>query len=107
MSSATYSLFRRAILAEKQVICTYGQLRRELCPHIIGTNKDGDEVVLAWQFGGESSGSLPQWRCLKVANVHDARARDGEWFAGGSHRATQSCVTRIDLDINVHVRKPR
>ena len=29
---------------------------RELCPHIIGTNKRGEEVVLAWQFGGESSG---------------------------------------------------
>lgn len=107
MPSTTYALFRAAILAERQVICTYGQLRRELCPHIIGTNKDGDEVVLAWQFAGESSGSLPQWRCLKLANVRDAGARDGKWFAGASHRATQTCVTTIDLDINVHVRKLR
>ena len=78
---------------------------RELCPHIIGTNKRGEEVVLAWQFGGESSGPLPQWRCLKLANVSDARPREGRWHEGGSHQTTQTCVSDIDLDINVHVRK--
>ncbi len=59
MPSPTYTLFRNAILAEQQVVCTYDGRRRELCPHIIGTNKSGEEVVLAWQFAGESSGSLP------------------------------------------------
>jgi hypothetical protein len=110
MSSATYILFRNAILAEQQVVCTYGGRYRELCPHIIGTNKDGEEAVLAWQFGGESSGRLPQWRCLKLANVRNPvnpRARDGRWHEGGSHKTTQKCVTGIDLDINIHVRKLR
>jgi hypothetical protein len=107
MPSPTYALFRNAIFAEQQVICSYGGHHRELCPHIIGTNKDGDEAVLAWQFGGESGGKLPQWRCLKLANVRNARARDGRWHEGGSHIKTQTCVTNIDLDINVHVRKRR
>ena len=107
MPSATYALFRNAILTEQQVLCTYGGRPRELCPHIIGTNKDGDEAVLAWQFAGESNGKLPQWRCLKLANVRDARARDGRWHEGGSHQTTQTCVTEIDLDINVDVRKLR
>jgi hypothetical protein len=107
MPSAIYTLFRNAILAEKQVVCTYSGRPRELCPHIIGTNKDGEEVVLAWQFAGKSSGKLPQWRCLKLANVRAARARDGSWHVGGSHKTGQRCVTRIDLDINIHVRKLR
>jgi hypothetical protein len=107
MPSAAYTLFRGAILAEQQVTCSYGGYRRELCPHIIGANKDGEEAVLAWQFGGESSGKLPQWRCLKLANVRNARARDGRWHEGGSHKSEQSCVTNIDLDINIHVRKRR
>ena len=71
MPSATYTLFRNAILGEQQVVCIYDGRFRELCPHIIGTNKRGEEVVLAWQFGGESSGPLPQWRCLKLANVSE------------------------------------
>jgi hypothetical protein len=107
MPSAAYTLFRNAILSEQQVLCTYDGRRRELCPHIIGTNKNGEEVVLAWQFAGESSGKLPQWRCLKLATVSHARTRSGRWHAGGSHKTEQKCVTEIDLDINVHVRKLR
>jgi hypothetical protein len=107
MQSAAYTIFRNAILAGQQVVCRYGDRNRELCPHIIGTNKRGEEVVLAWQFAGESSGPLPQWRCLKLAEVSDARTRAGRWHEGGSHRTTQTCVSDIDLDINVHVRKRR
>jgi hypothetical protein len=107
MPSANYTLFRNAILAEEQVTCIYEDRKRELCPHIIGTNKRGDEVVLAWQFGGESSGSLPQWRCLRLANVSEACSRKGPWYAGDSHKTEQKCVVNIDLDINVHVRKLR
>jgi hypothetical protein len=107
MPSATYTLFRNAILDEQLVVCRYDSRVRELCPHIIGTNKRGEEVVLAWQFGGDSSGPLPQWRCLKLANVSRARTRDGRWHESGSHQTTQTCVSDIDLDINIHVRKRR
>jgi hypothetical protein len=107
MASTIYVLFRNAILREQQVTCIYDGRYRELCPHIIGTNRSGEEVVLARQFAGESSGRLPQWRCLRLANVRDARARDGRWYAGGSHKTSQKCVTEIDLDINIHVRKLR
>jgi hypothetical protein len=107
MPSPAYLVFRNAILAERQVVCTYDGRARELCPHIIGTNKEDEEAVLAWQFAGESSGKLPQWRCLKLANVRDARARGGRWHEGGSHKATQKCVTGIDLDVHIHVRNLR
>jgi hypothetical protein len=106
-STTTYALFRDAILCEQQVVCRYDGRVRELCPHIIGTNKSGEEVVLAWQFAGESSGPLPQWRCLKLANVSNAHMREGRWHEGRSHRTTQTCVSDIDLDINIHVRKRR
>jgi hypothetical protein len=107
MPDAVYTLFRNAIRGEQQVVCLYDGRIRELCPHIIGTNRRGEEVVLAWQFGGESSGPLPQWRCLRLANVRNARTRQGRWHEGGSHRSVQTCVSDIDLDINVHVRKSR
>jgi len=105
MPSSTYKIFRDAILAAQQVTCTYQGRRRELCPHIIGHDKEGREAVLAWQFAGGSSGLLPQWRCLKLAGVSDARTRNGKWHTGSYHRTTQVCVSSIDLDINVHVRK--
>jgi hypothetical protein len=109
MASATYSLFRKAILEEKQVTCTYDGYRRELCPHIIGCTRD-EEKVLAFQFGGESKSGLPrggEWRCLYLSRVLDAPMRVDPWFAGGRHRTAQRCVEDIDLDINVHVRRLR
>ncbi|VIO74509.1 hypothetical protein CI1B_52820 [Bradyrhizobium ivorense] len=107
MPSPAYTLFRKAILTEQQVVCLYDGRPRELCPHIIGHNKSGEEVVLAWQFAGESSGKLPQWRCLRLARVGDTGLRRGRWHEGGSHQTTQTCVSAIDLDINIHVRKRR
>jgi hypothetical protein len=107
MPSLTYTLFRKAILTEQQVICLYDGRPRELCPHIIGHNRSGEEVVLAWQFAGESSGKLPQWRCLRLAQVSDVGLRKGGWHEGGSHLTPQTCVSAIDLDINIHVRKRR
>ena len=107
MPSATYTLFRNAILREQQVVCCYDGRVRELCPHIIGVNRQGEEVVLAWQFAGSSSGKLPQWRCLKLAHVRDAATRTGRWHEGGLHRSQQTCVRDVDLDINIHVRKRR
>ena len=97
MPSATYAVFRKAILAGKQVVCSYEGRPRELCPHIIGTNRNGEAVVLAWQFGGESSGRLPQWRCLKLANVQDARARDGRRRRPAAQHAEQFIT--IDLGL--------
>jgi hypothetical protein len=107
MPTSTYTLFRKAIRAGQQVTCTYRGLHRELCPHIIGTNKRGEEAVLAWQFAGESSGKLPEWRCLRLSEVRNAHARDGRWHEGDSHNTVQTCVSRIDLDINIDVRKLR
>jgi hypothetical protein len=110
MPSANYNLFRKAILEEKQVLCTYEDHRRELCPHIIG-HTGGEEKVLAFQFAGETSkGRLPPgggWKCLFLARVREVRLRSGPWREGESHTQTQACVRDNDLDINVHVRRTR
>ena len=105
----TYNLFRDAILRERQVTCTYRKHYREVCPHIIGHRK-GQEVVLAFQFAGQSERGLPrdgQWRCLYLSEVSDARLRDGRWYTGSSHVSAQSCVETVDLDVNIHVRRLR
>lgn len=109
MPSATYLLFRQAILSESPVACVYKGRPRALCPHILG-HKDGEEKVLAFQFAGETSSELPpngEWRCLTLADVRFARMQNGPWHSGPYHRRSQSCVEEVDLDINVHVRKAR
>jgi hypothetical protein len=107
MPSATYQIFREALLHEKQVACSYGGYPRELCPIILGHTRD-EEKVLAYQVGGSSKSGLPhggEWRCLFLARVSNARMRDGPWREGARHQAPQSCVEAVDLDVNIHVRK--
>jgi predicted DNA-binding transcriptional regulator YafY len=107
MPSAVYELIREAIQKEKQVTCLYKRMYREICPVVIGHAK-GVEKLLAYQFGGETTSSrLPQWRCLFIAEISDVHLRDGPWYEGGGHQATQTCVTDVDIDVNIHIRKRR
>ena len=108
-SSATYRLFRDAILHAKRVACTYDGYAREVCPVIIGHTGDA-EMVLAYQTSGGSGQGLPPggaWKCFRLANVRAARLSDGPWREGDGHSQTQSCVHDVDLDIDIHVRRRR
>jgi uncharacterized protein len=103
--SAAFTLFHRAILERRQVVCRYKGQRRELCPHILGHTK-GAEVVLAYQFGGGSAGGLPpkgEWRCLYLSQIQDIELREGRWHSGSQHRTRQKCVDKVYIDVNLMV----
>jgi hypothetical protein len=103
--SATFALFHRAILERQQISCTYKGYPREICPHVLG-HSAGTEKALVYQFGGESSRGLPargEWRCLDLSEVRDAKACQGRWHSGETHRTTQRCVERVYVDVNTDV----
>ena len=60
MPSATYDLFRTAMLGEKAVACVYDGHPRVVCPVILGRTH-GEEKVLAFQVGGTSRSGLPPY----------------------------------------------
>ena len=96
MPSATYLLFRQAILSQAQVACIYKGRTRELCPHVLG-HKEGQEKVLAFQFAGETNSGLPpggEWRCLTLADVRFARMKSGTWHSGPTTAARRLAWTR-------------
>ena len=103
MPSATYALFKRAILERKLIVCVYQGRRREIAPHILGF-KDKAEKALVYQFGGETNSKLPpggEWRCFALEAVEAARTMDGEWRTGLTHRVTQQCIDIVNVDVNV------
>jgi len=102
MPVATYRLFAWAIENHSPLECTYDGYRREICPIILGHTK-GEEVALVFQTGGETSRGpirTSQWKCLRLSNVRDAQRMKSEWQAGTSHRQRQTCVERVDYDVN-------
>ena len=103
MPRSVYRMFAWAIENHVPMVCSYGGASREICPIILGSNKDGEEAVLAWQTGGGSSrGRLlhPAWRCLVLTKVSDLRPGSGHWKAGSSHQQVQGCVKKVDYDAN-------
>lgn len=117
MPSEYYQLCFDAILARRQMIFIYRDRRREVCPHVLGLTK-GKEMLLAYQFGGETSSTLPnggEWRCFQVEDMHSVDVREGAWHTGTGHSQMHSCVAEVDLDVNPdapqlswaeHARKP-
>jgi hypothetical protein len=102
MPSRIYELFVQAIAARQQIFCTYDGYPREFCPHILGHTK-GQEVALAYQFGGQSKRGLPhggEWRCFKLSKVRNVTLHNGPWHAGSSHTQRQPCVETVDIDVN-------
>jgi len=102
MPSSKYALFERAMRTRKPIRCVYKNLRRELCPIVLGHSK-GQEKALTYQFGGESSRGLPpggEWRCLFLSKVSGVALRDGPWISGSGHTQPSTCVEDVDLDVN-------
>ena len=99
--SASYRTIRDAIRARQQITCVYDDRLREACPHILGYNKLGQETVFVYQFAGESTSKLPNWRCLTVAGISDVHPREGRWHGGTQRRQTQTCIQFVDVDVNV------
>jgi hypothetical protein len=62
MPSATYALFRRAILERKLIVCRYQGKRREIAPHILGFKNRIEKALVS------SSAARPIRRCRRAAN---------------------------------------
>ena len=99
----SYAVLRDAIVNKKQVTCTYQGFVREICPHVIGRGKNGEAMVLSFQFAGQSSSGLQpggQWRCMKVDDITGVQARNGPWHTGDNHNRPQTCVKDIDVEVD-------
>lgn len=100
-----YELIRDAIKNKKIVTATYKGHLREMCPHVIGKNKNGKKQALFYQFGGSSSkkGTISddnaEWRCCEIDLLQNVKTKDGEWKTGENHSKPQTCVSDIDLEV--------
>ena len=105
MVSNPYSIIRETIVNKQQINATYNGHQREMCPHVIGTNKNGRQQALFYQFGGTSSsglepmGSGSNWRCIPIAGLTDISVKDGAWYTAPNHSRPQTCVDSIDTEV--------
>jgi hypothetical protein len=109
-----YGLIRRAVTERQPISALYDRLPRVLlCPHRLGRNSARQARVLCYQYGGESStelepsGSLANWRCMKLEKFSRVEVLEGLWHTASNHSRPQTCVTDMDVDAeNYPDRKP-
>ena len=101
--SLNYQTIWRAIRERKQITCLFDGKYREACPIILGYARDGQERVLVFQVGGQTSpgSKLPGWRSFDLADVHDLKLRVGPWTEGTGHARPQSHIRFVDVDVNI------
>ena len=106
---------REAIRNKRQIITTYQGRRRELCPHGLGQDDDGEWKLVAYQFGGQSSkplsidGSADNWRCLFVGKMIGLEVVEGEWHTADVWTFSlnpddgrgKGCYTFLDTAVSV------
>lgn len=97
-----YAVIKNAVLNKHSLTALYKQHIRKFCPHRIGWDADGEEHVLAYQYGGSSSSSLPsdgEWRCFKVNEFHRIETNLDEWRSGTSSGNPNNCVLKVDTEV--------
>jgi len=99
--SDIYDIVRRAIVDRHQILATYQDHHREMCPHVIGI-KDGRQQALFFQFAGSSSRGLPLgggWRCLPVDGLSNVVSQPGDWHTSADYSRLQTCVEIVDVEV--------
>jgi hypothetical protein len=102
--TSNYALVRQAVIRKQQVIATYDNYPREMCPHVLGT-KNGRPQALFYQFAGQSKsglqpdGSPANWRCVPIEKLTNVSIRDGKWHTAANHSRKQTCVDIIDVEV--------
>jgi hypothetical protein len=97
-----YEQIRHAILNKFIVVAWYDGLRREMCPHVLGTH-EGRQRALFYQFGGSSKrglgppGDPDNWRYMDIDNLSSVSIHDGVWRTAPNYRGiTESIREHID-----------
>jgi hypothetical protein len=100
--SETFELVKQAIAERKVISAIYHDLRRELCPHVLGWKAER-EHALSFQVGGDSVKGLAStgsWRCLNLDELSEVEIHEGEFRTGpGYYDNPQKCVDKIEAQI--------
>jgi hypothetical protein len=82
---STYQILREAIVSRRSLRTNYGDYVRLFCPYMLGTDVEGDQAVVVFQFDGGQPGGLPSWgawHAWKVALMSQIKPTPETWQCG-------------------------
>lgn len=95
----SYAILRQAIQLKRCVTAYYDLEPRHFAPHCLGESKDGHMNVLGFQYGGKSSGKLPNWRCYHVSDLRNVTINGDQWHTASDHSRPNTCVNTVHAEV--------
>ena len=95
----TYALIRQAILDKCCLTAVYRGRTRHFSPWTLGHDDDGNALVIAYQYGGESTAPLPEWRSFHLARLSGVTRNDEAWPTPTEESRVNASVTRVDAQV--------
>jgi hypothetical protein len=100
LAVTNYQLIREAIQNRRCLDATYENYLRYFCPHRLGKDRTGKEIVEVFQYGGGCPGGLPydgKWCSFEVSALHAVRSNADHWRIGVADRMRTDRVLDVDV----------
>ena len=95
----TYALIRQAVMDRRCLTAIYRGRVRHFSPHTLGHDEDGNALVLGYQYGGESTAPLPEWRSFHISRLSGVTRNDDPWPTPVEDCRMNASVTRVDAQV--------
>lgn len=100
MSSRSFDLIKKAIVEKKQLTLQYHGYTRNMCPYVLGFNKNNKERALALLVRNTPSGWLAAgWECLDLDHVWKVEFAEGDWVAAPEGPRPDCEMVKVDIDV--------
>jgi hypothetical protein len=96
-------LFDKAIRGKRCLTAVHKGTTRRIAPHAVGFTSDGIPAAFVFQYGGDTTSTLPfkgDWRCLHLRDVSHASENGDRWRSPANYSlARQTCLTQIGVAV--------
>lgn len=98
----SYAILRWAIEGHRSLTGIYDNYVRYFSPHMLGSNANGNPIVICFQYGGGRPDRIltpeGEWCHFAVDRLRRLETNRDKWVAGPPENKPSHLLIRIDLD---------
>ncbi len=96
-----YDTIRQAIVGRQSLTAVYDNYVRHFSPHLLGRDRQQNEVLIGFQYGGGRPGGLPNagdWCLFRLSALRGLNPNDDDWIPGPL--AGKPCHHLVEIDVS-------
>jgi hypothetical protein len=105
-TAANAAIIKQAILDRACLTGTHVSFRVRFAPNLLGRDKQGTQIVIAFEYGGMTMGR-PNWVGFEVHRLHGLQRVSDRWRNGSRESARHFDLTEIEATVDDHWGMPK